>query len=151
MTNNSREESTPKRAQEPVNHMMKAMNDFFQQRPTKGFLESMDQLFISSPFNGSFPMELNENDKAYIVQAKLPGIKKEDIEIDVLPQHITISIKQSKTSLKNNKETYHQKDTLSRTIPFTKVINSRSVTAIHENGLLTVTIPKIKGKKIEIK
>lgn len=150
MANNSQEESSPNKGREPVNHMMKAMNDFFQQRPTKGFLESMDQLFISSPFNGSFPMELIENDKAYKVQAKLPGIKKENIEIDVLPQHITISVKQSKKSTQN-KEVSHQKDTLSRTIPFTKVINSRNVTAVYEDGLLTVTIPKIKGKKIEIK
>ncbi|MEK3890358.1 Hsp20/alpha crystallin family protein [Bacillus sp. FSL K6-3431] len=150
------EHDSGKSPRDPVNHLMKAMNDFFQHRPGKGFLDSMDELFTSTPFNSSFSVELNENEREYIVQAKLPGINKEQIEIDVIQQHITITVQQNQTILNENnkKEQVHRAETykqLSRTIPLTRAINAHKVSAIYENGLLTVTIPKVKGKKIDIK
>lgn len=138
-----------------MNHFFKAMNDFFELRPGKGLIESIDELFSTSSFGGSFPVELNENEKEYIVKAKLPGVKKEQIEIDVLKQHVTINVCHRETYLKENKnnqaiqkqETFKQ---LTRTIPLMKPIHQHNVSALYENGLLIVTIPKLRGKKVEI-
>lgn len=140
---------------EPINHFFKAMNDFFQNRPGKGLLESIDQLFSTSSFGGSFSVELTENRKAYIVNAKLPGIKKEQIDIDVLKQHITITVQHLETIIKEDEkiESYEKKETfkqLSRTIPLAKPVDQHNVSALYEDGLLTVTIPKLRGKKIYI-
>ncbi|MBS4208663.1 Hsp20/alpha crystallin family protein [Bacillus sp. FJAT-50079] len=155
MSENLPEKHSPKEAQEQVNSLMKAMNEFFQHRPVKGFLESIDELFTTSPFGGGFPVELDENEKEYIVRAKLPGVKKDQIEIDMLPQHMTISVQHRETFVKENdkQETVQRKEMFkhySRTIPFTKAIDARNIRAKHEDGLLTVKVPKIKGKRIDI-
>lgn len=145
-----------KKSPEPINHLMKAMNDFFEHRPVKGFLESIDELFITSPFSPSLPVELSETDTKYVIKAKLPGVKKEQIEIDVLQQFVTISVKHRETITTENEkqEVIQHKDTMkktSRTVPLTKAIDTKNVKASYENGLLTIYINKLKGKKIDIK
>lgn len=140
-----------------VNHLFKAMNDFFQHRPAaRGVLESIDELFTPTPLGNGFPIELKENEKEYIVEAKLPGIKKEQIEIKVIHQHLTIAVQHQETLMKEDLkgESVRRKDSykrLSRTIPFVKAIDSRHISAGYENGLLTIKIPKLKGKRIGIK
>ncbi|HBZ09467.1 MAG TPA: Hsp20/alpha crystallin family protein [Bacillus bacterium] len=155
MSENFSKDKSNDKSPEPINQLMKAMNDFFEHRPVKGFLENLDELFMSSPFAGSFPVELKETDSKYIVQAKLPGIKKEQIEIDVLQQYITITVRHRETITTENKQQdlYQHKDTMrrtSRTIPLTKAIDTKNVKAVYENGLLTVSIDKLKGKRIDI-
>ncbi|RWR10405.1 Hsp20/alpha crystallin family protein [Siminovitchia fortis] len=155
MTENFSKDNSKNKGHEPINQLMKAMNDFFEHRPVKGFLESIDELFVTSPFSSSFPVELKETGSKYIIQAKLPGIKKEQIEIDVLQQYITISVMHRETITTENKhqEVVQHKDTTrrtSRTIPLTKAIDTKNVKATYENGLLTVSINKLKGKRIDI-
>ncbi|MBD8004858.1 Hsp20/alpha crystallin family protein [Bacillus norwichensis] len=151
MTEKSSEDKNP----EPINHLMKAMNDFFEHRPVKGFLENLDELFTSSPFSSNLPVELKETDSKYIIQAKLPGIKKEQIEIDVLQQYITITVMHHEiiTTENQQQELIQHQDTMrraSRTIPLTKAIDTKNVKATYENGLLTVSINKLRGKKVDI-
>lgn len=42
------------------------------------------------------PVELHEKDKEYTVKAELPGVKKEDLDIDIDKNHITINAKKRK-------------------------------------------------------
>ena len=39
----------------------------------------------------AMPVELHEKDKEYLVKAELPGVKKEDLDIDIDKNHITIN------------------------------------------------------------
>lgn len=154
MTDKLPDKNSPGQPSEAVHYFLKAMNDFFEHRPVKGFLESMDELFSSTPFS-SFPTELKETEKKYIIHAKLPGVRKEQIAIDVWNQHVTISVlhHESFTAENENKEIIQQKETVkksTRTIPLTKPIDHKDVKASFENGLLKIQIPKIKGKRIEI-
>ena len=41
----------------------------------------------------AMPVELHEKDKEYTVKAELPGVKKEDLDIDIDKNHITINAK----------------------------------------------------------
>lgn len=139
---------------DPFNSMMNAMNDFFSERGHRGFLESMDDFFTPRQLGG-FPVELKETEKEYIVTAKLPGVKKELIEIDILPQQITISVEQSESITQENKKTntFYKQEGLKRSmrsIPFYKPIDSKKVEASYQDGMLTITVPKVKGKKIDI-
>ncbi|MFS0645044.1 Hsp20/alpha crystallin family protein [Siminovitchia sp. 179-K 8D1 HS] len=154
MTDKSPDKKSPGHPSETVNYFLKAMNDFFEHRPVKGLLESMDELFSSTPFS-SFPAELKETEKEYIIDAKLPGIQKEQIAIDVWNQHVTISVlhHESFTAENEYKEIIQRKETMkksTRTIPLAKPIDNKGVKASFKNGLLNIQIPKIKGKRIEI-
>ncbi|TMU86798.1 Hsp20/alpha crystallin family protein [Bacillus sp. BHET2] len=136
--------------------LIHSMNEFFHERPMKGMLQSIDEFFTSSanPF-GSFPVELTETDDHYIVTAELPGVKKDQIQLDVFPQYITISVSHQEIYSEENEQ--HQmirrKQSMkksSRTVPFPRAVNEKNVKAAYHDGLLTVEINKDSGKRIPI-
>ena len=55
--------------------------------PDYGYEEDMDKL--------SMPVEVTDKDKEYDIRAELPGVKKEDLDIDVEKNYITIRAKNS--------------------------------------------------------
>ncbi|MBS4176601.1 Hsp20/alpha crystallin family protein [Bacillus sp. FJAT-49731] len=128
---------------------------FSEQRPNRSVLQSIDDFFTSTQPFGGFSAELKENEKEYIVIAELPGTKKEHIEIEVLQQYVAISVKQRETITKEDKNNkiFQQKDMwkqMSRTVPLSKPIEQGKAVAKYEDGVLTITVPKKKGKKINI-
>lgn len=140
---------------DPFGHFMKSMNGFFQEKPVKNFMQSMDDLFSSPGFFQGFPVELNENEEEYIVQAKLSGVKKNQIELDALPYGITITVRHDESLTKKDdaNQIISQKRAMqrsARTVPFPGPVDEKKINASYEDGLLIVTVPKIKGKKIDI-
>ncbi|MEI5907237.1 Hsp20/alpha crystallin family protein [Bacillus spongiae] len=145
-----------KNNREPFGDMMKSMNGFFHDRPVKGLLQSIDE-FFSSPYPfGGFPVDTEETKTEIIVTAKLPGVKKDELTIDILQNYVTISVEQNE--LKEEKDdlinkssqqkAYHR---TSRTIPLSTPINDRHVKATYKDGVLKLVLPKLKGRNIEIK
>jgi HSP20 family protein len=139
----------------PFGEFMKSMNQFLHERPVKGFLESIDE-FFKNPFpNLSFPVDITQNTKNFIVTAELPGTKKEQIHIDTIGNQLTITIKSD--------EDYYEEDdhhhiyrrrrnmqSLSRTISLPSPINEKEVKATYRDGLLQIKIPRKTGKTIRI-
>ncbi|WP_210365431.1 Hsp20/alpha crystallin family protein [Bacillus sp. REN3] len=144
----------PKR-HEAFEQWFKSMNQLMQEQPVRGFLQTIDE-FFKHPFpHSAFPIEMDETDKEYIVKAELPGVKKEDIAIDVIDNALTIAISKSeKLMIKDDlKQTLTQKTSQnrsSRTIPFSQRINEKKVKAIYKDGLLEVKIAKKQGRRIDI-
>ncbi|MBS4173235.1 Hsp20/alpha crystallin family protein [Bacillus sp. FJAT-49736] len=140
---------------DPFQGLMRSMNNFFHEPPVKGFLESIDE-FFSSPFPfSSFPVDLNETDKEYIITAKLSGVKKDQINIDIFQQYITITVENTESATQENQtqKTIFKKNSIqrtSRTIPLQKPISEAKVKANYEDGLLTISVPKEGGKRLKI-
>ncbi|EIJ78637.1 heat shock protein Hsp20 [Bacillus methanolicus PB1] len=148
--------SDPKRnRQEPFGEIIKSMNDFFNEKPVKGFLQSIDE-FFKSPFPlSSFPVDVTETDREHIVTAELPGVKKEQIDINVLGNFLTISVNRDETITEQNEtaKSYRKRQSFqrtSRTIGFDQPVNEKNVKASYKNGLLEIRVPKLKGKQIII-
>lgn len=131
------------------------MDSFFQEKPVRGILESIDG-FFSSPFPfGGFPVELKESKTNYTITAKLPGVKKEQIDIDVFQNYVTLSVHNEEihTSENERSNVFFQKQLKqhnSRTIPLPGMVDERKVKASYQDGLLTLKIGKLKGKKVEL-
>ncbi|MGD6897219.1 Hsp20/alpha crystallin family protein [Bacillus infantis] len=144
-----------KEKNEPFSDIMKSMNTFFQEKPVKGFLQSIDD-FFKTPFpQSAFSVRVSETDKEHHITAELPGIKREQIHIDVLDNYITISVSHAETLLQEDDKhrTFSRKQTMqqsSRTIPLPQPINEKKVRASYQDGLLIIRIPKQSGKKIII-
>ena len=51
----------------------------------------------------AMPVELHEKDKEYTVKAELPGVKKEDLDIDIDKNHITINAKKEEENKEDTK------------------------------------------------
>ena len=92
-----------------------------------------------------------ETETAHLIELAIPGVKKEEVAIDLNENKLTISLAKNeetveKTSLKERKEFNYSK--FSRAFNLPKNIDFDKIEATNENGILTVTIPK---KEEEIK
>ncbi|WML47731.1 Hsp20/alpha crystallin family protein [Neobacillus sp. PS3-34] len=141
---------------EPFGDLMKTMNDFFQEKPVKGFLQTIDDFFRTPfPSTPSFHVETLESPKEIIINAELPGVKKEQIQIDIRGNYLNISVDQSELILEEDEvnQTYRKKQfrqKSSRTIALPQPINEKNIKASYRDGLLQIRLPRVKGKTINI-
>ncbi len=135
---------------------MKSMNDFFSEKPIRGFLQSIDDFFKAPfPFDGGFQVKTDETDTEYIVTAELPGVKREQIHLNMTGQYLTISVENNEleTAEDDNNQIYRRKvfrQQSSRTVALPAAVNDRKIKASYRDGLLQIRIPREKGRIIEI-
>lgn len=113
----------------------------------------------NKPISGFVPIvNTREDDSSYFIDVDLPGIKKEDINIDIHEHSLTIS-GERKTKEEVKEEDYHKIETtfgkFERVFTLPKNIDIENITASNENGVLEIVIPKQNEqqskKRIEIK
>ena len=123
---------------------------------------SFDSLFPEFVYNEdytdtnklSMPVELHEHEKDYCVQAELPGVKKEDLDIDIDKNHLTINAKKEEKT--EEKESHYTKSEFrygefSRTIYFPEDIDVDHTDATLEHGILKICAPKKDAGKEKVK
>jgi HSP20 family protein len=91
-------------------------------------------------------LEVTEDDKAYNVKAEIPGVRKEDIEVSIEGNQISISaeVKRASESRKEDRvvhsDRYYGRIYRAFTLPH-DVENSKA-NAHYENGVLALMLPK---------
>ena len=140
----------------PFGELIRSMQNFFNEKPMRGFLQSMDE-FLKSPFpqGFGFPIDTVDNGKEYIVSAELPGIKREQIQLNIQGHLLTISINNHQVELDEDEinqvfKQKHYQQYSSRTIALPQAINEKKIKANYRDGLLQIRIPQEKGKIIDI-
>ena len=127
------------------------MSDYF-----KGFM--LRPVFQGLEAEPEIKLEISEADKAYTVKADVPGVKKEDIQISVDGNQVSISteVKHEKEEKEGNKlvrsERYYGKQFRSFTLAHD--IDEAKAEAEYNDGVLKLTLPKKAGteaKKLAIK
>lgn len=99
-----------------------------------------------------------ESENGYHVDIDLPGVKKEDIKVDLNKGILTIS-GERKTKEEINQEDYYKIETyfgkFSRSFTLPDSADIENIEAKSDNGVLEIFIPKLKDdvskKSIEIK
>ena len=102
----------------------------------------------------AMPVELHEKDNEYCVKAELPGVKKEDLDIDLEKNRLTISAKkeeESKEDTKGFRKSEFKYGEFSRTVYFPDDIDIEKTTAKLEHGILRIDAPKINAEKVTTK
>ena len=113
-----------------------------------------------SPISGFVPVvNTREGEFAYHVEADLPGVKKEDINIDVSDGVLTITGERShKEEVKE--EDYYKFESnygkFQRSFSLPAGVDTENISASSDNGVLEVIVPKLEKqikekKKIEVK
>ena len=102
-----------------------------------------------------FPVDIYETDADYVVEALLPGVKPEDVQITAVRATITIHaaikpLRQPKEKTNTagfyvRQERYEGE--MSRTIELPTEIDAEKVTATYEHGVLTLHAPKVEAAK----
>ncbi|HCI79712.1 MAG TPA: Hsp20/alpha crystallin family protein [Ktedonobacter sp.] len=128
--------------------------------------DAMNRLFEESVigprvelFTGrTFPIDVYEaQDKQhYVIEAALPGLKPEDVQITVMNDILTIRVTK-KSEEKVEKGNYIRQERyegeMSRSITLPTTIDADKVQATYEHGVLTIHIPRAdtaKPKQISI-
>ncbi|MBI5659397.1 MAG: Hsp20/alpha crystallin family protein [Nitrosomonadales bacterium] len=103
-------------------------------------------------------INLTENDKSYSVRAELPGVKKEDIKVNVDGNRVSISaeIKQEKEEKRGDKTICREcyQGTVCRSFSLESKVDEPKAQAKFDNGVLELTLPKKNGngaRQIQIK
>jgi len=97
-----------------------------------------------------------EDDKAYMIEVDLPGIKKEDIKVNIDQENNTLSINgERKFKDEIKKEDYYKIESsygkFMRVFSLPDNINIEDIDAKTEDGILHLTLPKIKKEEKEVK
>ncbi len=104
-------------------------------------------------------IEVKQNDKNYKVKVQLPGVNKDDIEVELNNEFMTITAeireeKEEKEEQTKN-ERYHTSEfrygKYQRTISFDEPVKTEESSATYDKGILTITIPKVETKNKESK
>jgi HSP20 family protein len=99
-------------------------------------------------------MDVAEDNSQIVVKTDLPGVDREDIKIDLTEDSLEIQAHFKKEIEEETEEggvTYHRKErrygTATRVVVLPSKIKMDEVTAKFENGVLTVTMPKLDKKE----
>ena len=106
----------------------------------------------------SFRADIKENDDEYTIEAEMPGMKKEDIELEINDDYLTISAEHSEER-EEKEENYIRRER--RQGKYTRSfylenVNQDDIEAEYNDGVLKVHLPKeektpVKKRTIDIK
>ena len=96
------------------------------------------------------PVEISDKGRDYEVKAELPGVKKEDLDIDIDKNYIIINAKKKEEKTENDKS-YKKSEfrygEFSRTVYFPEEIDVDKTEAKLEHGVLKIQAPKKYSEK----
>ena len=98
----------------------------------------------------AMPVEIHEKEKEYSVKAELPGVKKENLDIDIDKNHITINAKKEeehKEDTKGYRKSEFKYGEFARTVYFPQEIDVEKTKAKLEHGILSIEAPKLAAEK----
>jgi HSP20 family protein len=135
-----------------------------------------DTVFNGNSRNGnewSVPLDLTENDQAIMVRLEMPGVRSEDLDIQIDQKKLTITGKkldpyapapqptnnegEAQATVEEPAVKFHHRETrygtFARSVTLPDGINTDGIKADYSNGVLVVTLPKVPVepvKKIQV-
>ncbi len=108
--------------------------------------ENMEKSFFGSGALAEFKTDIREKDGKYILEADLPGFRKEDIRISLDGDYMTITAeRKAENEEKDEKGNYIRSErsfgSFSRTFDLSGV-DSEKIDASYQDGVLSVIMPK---------
>ena len=96
---------------------------------------------------GEMKLDVSETDKAYTVKAEIPGAKKEDVQVKIDGNFVTISaeVKEEKSSKDEKARSLIQElyyGSMSRGISLAFEIDEKGAQANFDQGVLMLKLPK---------
>ena len=141
MTSNSDNRKVSKRNRQPRDLFSSVLEDFMDLNDITGF-----------------KTDIKETDEEYLIEAELPGIDKEDIELELDNNYLTIKADNEKV-IEEEEDNYIRKERRTGKYQRSFRINNvkqDEIEAEYNNGILAINLPKLeketeKRKTIDIK
>lgn len=151
------ESSAPARtSQDPYAALQREMNQlfegFFDNHPL-GWISGNERQALAAP-----KLDVSETDKELHVTAELPGVKEEDIDVELAGE--TLRIRGEKKDEREEKgHNFHRVErsfgAFERVVPIPAEVDRQGVQATFKNGVLEIKLPKLvsapSSQKITVK
>ena len=148
---------TTKKAKEPVLAVTAPQPSWIQE--FNRLLDTFRSEIVWDPFRGfEWPVEYElptripyvdviDSGKEYVVKAELPGLKKENVEIEVGTNELSLTAKTDYEREEEGKTYLHRErafSTFRRYIGFAEAVDTGKVSANMADGILEVKLPKLE-------
>ena len=118
---------------------------FLATRNTSLMDELFDDIFYTKPLtqNTLAPVDLVENEKEFLVKVEIPGVNKEDINVEYKDEILKVS---GEKKVEKNEKGYREirSGKFSRSVSV-KNIDFENASAEYINGVLSIVLPKIEN------
>lgn len=134
---------------EEMDEMQKMMNRLFHDSLNRGMHSKTGIGSYVASYNPE--IDLQENEKEYLVRVDLPGIDKDKIHLKVQNGYLIISGERTAESQRTNNAggTYYYSErsfgSFTRSMPLPSDADTANLKAESSNGVLTVHIPKLQN------
>ncbi|MEE4257514.1 MAG: Hsp20/alpha crystallin family protein [Bacteroidales bacterium] len=99
-----------------------------------------------------------DNEKDFIIELAVPGMKKDQFKINLEDDILTISVERKEEDAKEEKNYTRREfryDAFCRSFSMPEIVDQDNIKADYANGVLSVVLPKseevkVKGKEIKI-
>lgn len=102
----------------------------------------------------TFKLDVKDQGDSYLVEAEMPGIKKEEIELDYQDGHLIIQVSQNQETKEEKGDYIHRerRSTAMQRSIFLQDVNIEKIDAKLEEGVLKISLPKKEpaSKKLPI-
>jgi len=114
------------------------------------FYAMMDDFFNGNVMGGkglkadTFKLDVKDQGNSFLVEAEMPGVKKEEIQIEYQDDHLIISVSQVEETKEEKPNYIHRErrsSAMQRSI-YLKDINAEKVDAQLVDGVLKIVLPK---------
>ena len=101
------------------------------------------------------PVDISERENEFVIEADMPGMREENIDVQFHQGELTILGKSDATEKGNENYRFRQFETVDflRTFRIGESVNAANISAQYADGVLTVHLPKaeaLKPRKIEV-
>jgi len=127
--------------------MQRQMNQFFNRMWSA---PELDLDLIPSEVSFSPACNIEELDSHYVLSFDVPGVKKDDVKIDIRGNMLTVS-GERKEATEQKKSTFYKSEAsygfFQRSFELPADVKANQIEAQYENGVLRVAIPKTEASK----
>ncbi|WP_163539960.1 Hsp20/alpha crystallin family protein [Gracilibacillus sp. YIM 98692] len=129
--------------------LMKRLDAFLYEKPTRNIMESIDSFFDQAKGYRKIPVDVKETETEWIVLVELPGIKRDQVQIKLLGNQIQLTVSHDEETEKYDQNThyYHKerrKQNNQRLITLPYPVDRKTAKARFYNGVLEIRGPKGK-------
>jgi len=144
------------RAMSPYEEMDRIFDRMFESFSPRGWMRPFQREWpswgeLAAPLEMKVPkVDVIDRDDEVIVRAEVPGVNKDDLDVSVSDNSVTIK-GETKREEKEEKGNYYRRETsrgaFTRTVALPNYVKTEGCKAKFKDGILELTLPKLEKAK----
>lgn len=140
-------------AEEPVRGQIKNRGIFHDSRD--GRQDNRSTWMDEQGDEGELSIDMYQTPDSIVIRTMIPGVKKDDLEISLSRDRLTLRGKRMEDSRIADQDYFHRElywGSFTRTVELPHEVDIEQSEAIEKDGMLTLTLPRIdKGRQTKLK